>query len=164
MYLRGNMHQLVYSFRWGFLSDRIVEVLSKYTTEDNITGDQKEVIAEGISFIEMTLSGRKQITTRTYESNALESIKIYNKSLSIVLEMPDLPSKVDIKEIEKTFKDLKHSLRQIIDGKPVSTKEIKRTKDFFNILRKVTLDDSATILNDLYESRSASPWGLIPTT
>jgi len=165
MYLQESMHRLVDSFKLGFLSDRITKALSKY--EENggrVSSDEEKILNEGVSLVEMVLSGRKQITTGTYESNALESLMIYNKSLSIVLDMPNLPSEINAAEIEKIFNDLKNNLARMAAGERVSAEEVRKTKIFFDIFRKATLDDSTTIINGLYESRSSLEWELPPET
>jgi len=161
MYLQNEMGRLEYSFRFGFLSDRIVESLSKYEKEAaKMSQDDEKVLREGISFFEMVLKGKEQITTGVYESNALESLMTYNRSLSIVLDMPDLPKEINAKKIEEIFGELKENLCKIVEGKKVSPLEICKTKNFFNYLRESTLNDSTTIINGLYESRRSDRWEL----
>ncbi len=152
------MHSLVNSFNWGFLSDRIVEALSLYSQGKPLSKKQKEALEEGIAFFKTILSGRKQITTENFESNALESIKIYNKSISVILEMPEVPQRIDIQEIQNTLEKLENNLSSISQGKTIPSREIKKTLSFFQVLQKVTLDDSSTIMNDIYESRSGGQW------
>jgi hypothetical protein len=165
MYLQEDLPRLVHSFEWGFLSDRLVESLSKYARTGTTTQDEKKVLEEGISFVDLILNGRKQITTGQYESNALESLIIYNKSVSIILDMPDLRAQeIDAREIEKIFEAFKTNLIQIVKGEQVSPQSIDKTKDFFNSLREATLDDGTSIINGLYESRSSKKWELIPGT
>jgi len=161
MHLQNEMSRLEYSFRFGFLSDRIVESLSKYEKETTkLPEDDKKVLGEGISFFEMVLKGKEQITTGVYESNALESLMTYNRSLSIVLDMPDLPKEMNAEKIEEIFEELKESLCKIVEGKKVSPLEIRKTRSFFNCLRESTLNDSTTIINGLYESRRSDRWEL----
>jgi len=155
------MHRLVDSFRLGFLSDRIVEALSKYRENGTrISQDAKAVLSEGAFFIDQVLNGRKQITTGIYEKNALESIMIYNKSVSIVLDMPDIPAEINAEKIEKIFVDLKDSLVRMSRGEKVPSDKFEIAKSFFNYLREKTLTDSTTIMNGLYESRRSGRWEL----
>jgi hypothetical protein len=161
MYVQNNMHRLVHSFKWGFLFDRIARALSGYETKDGkASEEEKKIILEGASFIDMVLNGGKQISTGVYQSNALESLMLYNKSLSIVLDMPDLPSEIDIAKIEGIFEELKSNLLEMGKGGCLSLEEVGRTKKFFNMLREATLDDSTTIMNGFYESRGSKKWGL----
>lgn len=165
MYLQNEMGRLEYSFRFGFLSDRIAESLSKYEKEaKKLSQDDKKTLEEGISFFEMVLKGKAQITTGVYESNALESLMTYNRSLSIVLDMPDISKEISVKRIEEIFGELKGNLCKIVEGKSVSPPEIRRTKSFFDCLREATLNDSTTIINGLYESRRSDRWELPPET
>jgi hypothetical protein len=159
MYLQREMSRLEYSFKFGFLSDRIVESLSKYEkTTEKLSQNDKKVLSEGISFFEMVLKGKEQISTGIYESNALESLMTYNRSLSIVMDMPDLPKEISAKKIEEIFTEFKKSLQEIIEGEKVPLPEVRKTKTFFNCLREWTLSDSTTVLNGLYESRRSGRW------
>src|SRR5271157_2232169 len=104
MYLQNKMSRLEYSFRFGFLSDRIVETLSRYEKEGSkVSKDDKKVLNEAISFFDTVLKGKEQITTGVYGSNSLESLMTYNRSVSIILDMPNLPKEIDAKKIEKIF-------------------------------------------------------------
>ena len=159
------MHRLLHSFKWGFTSDRIAEALSKYDVKGvRLSEEERKALNEGVSFIAMVLDGRKQIITGIYQSNALESLMIYNKSLSIVLDMPDLPAEINASKIEEIFKDLRNNLAKMIDGAQVSPEEVDRIKRFFNLLREATLDDSTTIMNGFYESRGSDKWESTPET
>jgi hypothetical protein len=165
MYLQNNMHRLLNSFKWGFTSDRIAEALSKYNVKGRrLSEEDRKVLNEGVAFIVMVLNGRKQITAGVYQSNALESLMIYNKSLSIVLDMPDLPAEINSSKIEEIFVDIRNNLVKMIDGAQVSSKEVDRIKKFFNMLREATLDDSTSIMNGFYESRGSGKWESIPET
>jgi len=155
------MYRLVDSFRLGFLSDRIVEALCKYEKNDaEVSKKEKAVLDEGVSLIEKVLNGRRQISTGVYEKNALESIMIYNKSVSIVLDIPEMAKEVSVEKIEQIFADLKNSLARMARGEKVSIEKIERTKSFFNYLRKETLDDGTDIINGVYESRRSGKWEL----
>lgn len=162
MYLQDHMHRLAQSFKWGFLFDRIVETLSRYEIKQELTEKEKKTLDEGVSFIEMVLNGGKQITTGIYQTNALESLMLYNKSLSVILSTLDLTVEIDVAEIEKMLAELKKDLQEIVKGGQISSEKVKRIKEFFDVLRKTTLDESATIINGFYESRSPDKWELTP--
>lgn len=162
MYLEGNTHGLVNSFKWGFLSDNVVDALSRVSEGKEISEEQQESLKEGVSFIQTILSGREQVKTERYEANALESIKIYSKSLDILLEMPDLPRQVDMEEIENLFKNLRNTLCKILDGEHLDEMDVKKTLFFFHGLQKITLDDSSSILDEFNDSRSLGEWELSP--
>jgi hypothetical protein len=124
------------------------------------SGEEKVALDEGIAFIDMILSGGKQITEGIVVSNALESLMLYNKSLPIVLDMPDLPEQIDAKTIERIFEELKDNLKHIRNSVLISNDKIVRTTGFFNSLREKTLEDSTVIMNGLYESRRSDKWEL----
>lgn len=165
MYLQNEISHLEYSFRFGFLSDRIVEAVAKYEKEGkNISKEIKDVFAEGVSFFDMVLRGKEQITTGMYGSNPLESLMTYNRSLSIILDMPDLSQEIDTNKIKAIFEEFKNNLEKMIAGKEVNAIEVTKTKDFFNCLRESTLSDSSDIINGLNESRRIDRWELHPET
>lgn len=159
MYLQNSMHRLLDSFKLGFTSDRIVSVLNKLEKENTVTVNDKAVVEEGVEIIDLILQGKEQIETGQYGSNALDSLKLYNKSLSIVLDMPETGGKISAKRIKEIFNKLKRELGKIADGKGTK-KEIEDVKSFFDCLRSITLDDSTTIMNDLNEPRSNFKWEL----
>ena len=155
------MLRLVVSFRLGFLSDRVVEALCKYEKNDaEVSKKEKAILNEGVSLIGKVLNGRRQMSTGVYEKNALESIMIYNKSVSVVLDTPDLAREVNVEKIEEIFVDLKNSLAGMARGEKISTEKFERTKSFFNYLRKETLDDGTEIINGVYASRRSGKWEL----
>jgi hypothetical protein len=159
MYLQNSMHRLLDSFKLGFTSDRIVSVLGKLEKENNVTENDKAVVEEGVGIIDLILQGKEQIETGQYGSNALESLKLYNKSVSVVLDMPETGGEISAKRIKEIFYKLKRELSKIADGKGTK-KEIENVKFFFDCLRTNTLDDSTTIMNDLNEPRSSHKWEL----
>jgi len=160
MYPQDHLYRIVNSFKWGFFSDRIVGALTEYENKGRISGEGLGTLEEGISFIDMILSGGKQITDGIQVSNALESLMVYNKSLSIILDMPDLPEPINTKKIQEIFEGLKDNLIQISRGNSISVKKVAKTKSFFNCLREKTLEDSTVIMNGLYESRRSDKWQL----
>jgi len=162
MYIQDHMHRLAQSFKWGFLFDRIVETLCRYEIKQELTEKDKKTLDESVSFIEMVLNGGKQITTGIYQTNALESLMLYNKSLSVILSMSDLTTEINVAEIEEMLKELKNDLQKIVKGEQITSEKVKRIKEFFNMLRMTTLDESATIINGFYESRSPDKWELAP--
>jgi hypothetical protein len=154
------MYRIVNSFRWGFLSDRIVKSLTSYRKNKRTLEEEKVALDEGIAFIDMILSGGKQITEGIVVRNSLESLMLYNKSLPIVLDMPNLPEQIDAKAIERIFEELKDNLKHICSGDQISDDKVVRTIAFFNALREKTLEDSTVIMNGLYESRRSDKWEL----
>ncbi|MGB9622368.1 MAG: hypothetical protein ACPL07_00855 [Candidatus Bathyarchaeia archaeon] len=127
-----------------------------------MTEKERKTLDEGVSFIEMVLNGGKQITTGIYQTNALESLTLYNKSLSVILNMSDLTAEINMAGIEEMLAELKNDLQKIVKGEQISPEKVKRIKEFFNMLRITTLDESATIINGFYESRSPDRWELTP--
>jgi len=160
MYLTNGMNHLVDSFKIGFLSDRIVDALSKYAPDSpqKIAAAEKSALSDGAFFLEKVLNGKRQMSTGAYEKNALESIMVYNKSVSIVLGIPDFSKKIDSKEIESIFKELRDNLNRITNGESVPKEEIEKITKFFHYLRKQTLDDSTAIMDGVYESRRINKW------
>jgi uncharacterized protein related to proFAR isomerase len=154
------MNRIVNSFRWGFLSDRIVKSLTDFRKNKRISEEEKVALDEGIDFIDMILKGGKQITEGIVVSNALESLTLYNKSLPIVLDMPNLPQQINAKTIERIFEEFKDNLKQISNGVLISDDKLVTTTGFFNALREKTLEDSTAIMNGLYESRRSDKWEL----
>lgn len=159
MYLQNNMHHLLDSFKLGFTSDRIVSVLSKIEKGTPLTESDKEVIEEGVNLINLVLQGREQIDTGQYGSNALESLKMYNKSVSIVLEMPEMGGEISVTKVKRVFNSLREKTCKVAEGKATKN-DIANVKFFFNSLREATLDDSTTIMNGLNDSRSRDRWEL----
>jgi hypothetical protein len=153
------MHRLLDSFKLGFTSDRIVSVLSKIEKGKPLTESEKKVIEEGVGLIDLVLQGREQMDTGQYGSNALESLKMYNKSLIVVLDMPEMSGEINATQVKRVFSSLREKTCKVIDGKATKN-EMKDVKFFFNSLREATLDDSTTIMNGLNDSRSKDRWEL----
>jgi hypothetical protein len=153
------MHRLLDSFKLGFTSDRIVIVLEKIEKGEKIEESDKKVIEEGVGLIDLVLQGRDQMDTGQYGSNALESLKMYNRSLSIVIDMPEMGGEINPTQVKRIFAKLKEEMHKTAEGKATKG-DIDNVKSFFNSLREATLDDSTTIMNGLNESRSRDKWEL----
>jgi hypothetical protein len=152
------MHRLLDSFKLGFTSDRIALVLSKIQKNVKPSEPERKVVDEGIELINQILQGREQIDTGQFGSNSLDSLKLYNKSLNVILDTPEpFGEEINFKQIKGVFCKLRNSLEKIEEGK-ASEEEIKNAKFFFESLRMATLDDSTTIVNGLNESRSQEKW------
>ncbi|MGD6807754.1 MAG: hypothetical protein ACQCN4_12450 [Candidatus Bathyarchaeia archaeon] len=165
MYLQKEMSHLEFAFRFGFLSDRLVEAIAKYEKEGKTIGKEvKAVFTEGVGFFDMVLKGKEQVTTGVYGSNPLESLMTYNRSLSIILDMPNIAEQMDANKIKVIFEEFKQNLERMAAGEQVNLVEVAKTKDFFNCLRESTLSDSSDIINGLDDSRRMDRWELHPET
>jgi hypothetical protein len=156
--------RIIYSFKWGFLSDRIVEIIKKYEIREKITDEDKITLGKANNLFEMIISGEKQANTGKFSMNALEDLKLYNRSKEIfdtTKFFNELSDYVIDKKISEIMLAMQKTINDIISEN--ENIDVKNVKNFFNSLQKLTVDEGRGLLEDLYEQRDSKKWGLLGT-
>jgi len=158
--------RLAYSFRWGFIADRVVEILTRYTKGQFPSENEKELLEMARKIFHMILKGEEQASSGKFKMNSLDSIKIYNRSLSIFnteifLSNISNISNISNSKMSEIISKMDSSIAKIINSEtPEVDVEIEIL--FFDLLRELTLEESEFILDGFYESRGIRKWSSLP--
>jgi hypothetical protein len=154
--------RMVLAFKWGFLSDRVVEILTYYKQNGDLNPDDEMILNSASELLHKIIEGYEQADSGEYYMNALESLKLYNRTLDIIntenfittlSEYSDPKLKKFILYMDEIIQNVKEKKSKV---------DLEHILLFFNLLRDLTLDESHGILEGVYDNRGIRRWGLMP--
>ena len=148
--------RLAYSFRWGFIADRVVEILTRYKRGQFPSENDKEVLKMARKVLKMILKGEEQANSGRFRMNSLDAIKIYNRSLSIFNTEKYL-SNISNTKMSEIISKMDSSIAKILQSE-THEEDVEIEILFFDLLRELTLEESQFILDGFYESRGIRKW------
>lgn len=152
--------RLALSFKWGFIADGIVEVIQKYKNGSSITEKDIEVLNSARNLLDMIVKGEEEAISGVFNMYSLESIKIFNRSMSII-NTENFFHSISDKKISNFVMEMNSSLQSIINNE-MPEKEYNTELKFFELLRQLTLDESGGVIDNYYESRGLRKWSNLP--
>ncbi|MFC1803401.1 hypothetical protein ACFL0D_05480 [Thermoproteota archaeon] len=157
-----NDRKLVDSFRWGFLADRVFEILSLFQNDGILYEDDAHIIESAHDILMKILEGDEQVNSGIYSMNALEALKLYNRSIEIIYtqDFISLLAKIKDPELKNIIKSMDEALLNVKDKK--KTEYLITTIKFFDLLRDLTLDESNNMIKGIYNNRGLRKWSSMP--
>ena len=153
--------RIVSAFKWGFLSDRIVETIKKYKKTNSLSEDDREIINDARELLSNILKGEEQYNNGKYNLNALESFVIFNRSMNIISTdefLTEISSFSADSGIGELVTKMDSTFNKLLESNKLSDDEITLSLIFFDMLRALTLDESQHVLNAYYENRGRRIW------
>ena len=148
--------RLAFSLKWGFASDKIVDILKKYVEGTEPSDEDKEVLIMAQRLFDMILKGEEQANSGNYGMNFLESIKIYNRSMSII-NTREFISNISDESTRDIIINMNLSLDKIIKSEPFD-EALNRELLFFDLMRELTLNETEDVIDGFYESKGMRKW------
>lgn len=139
------------TFKWGFFSDSVVRTIDTYKSSGKIPKNKskdEKLLTKAHDFLEMVEKGEEQVNTGRLQSNAVDSIGAYRRSLSTFIYYH--PDQEDFKSY---IKSIKKSINNMIKSEYVDSQQIELTKRFFIAMSKSTFEETERLL----EKRKESP-------
>jgi len=151
--------RLAFSLKWGFTSDRIVEILDKYRKGRLPTEEDKDVLKMARMLFDMILKGEEQANSGNFGMNFLESIKVYNRSISII-NTREFLSIMSNESMNEVIKNMDLSFDKIIKSEPLEG-VLNRELLFFDLMRELTLNETEDVIDGFYESKGMRKWSYL---
>ncbi len=142
------------AFKWGFFSDGVVRTIELYPSGEipKNKNKEKKLLTKAHEFLEMVEKGEQQVDTGRLQSNAVDSIGAYRRSLSaFIYHQPDN------RDFKSYIESMKNSLSGMIKSEYVDPQQIEMIKQFFKVMSVSTFEETERLL----EKRKETPkWTL----
>lgn len=138
-----DIHELDRAFKLGFFSDNVVRTLALYKERGRILNNEDrstQQLAKAYEFLELVEKGKEQVNTGMLQSNAIDSIGAYRRSLSVfICDRPDVDFQIYIDNI-------KNGINRILKSEDVEALQIETIERFFKTISEATLEETEKLL------------------
>jgi hypothetical protein len=126
----------------GFFADKTVRLLEQTQPLD---ANSEKLLREVLHFIEKAKKGERQVESGKLAGDALDSIGIYSRAIRII-SLQSIEEGLTL-QIRKAFRDMLNAIesevRLTIRDREINPENLKKTRNFFNLVRRQTLNEAS---------------------
>jgi len=126
----------------GFFADKVVGLLEKRTS---LTDYDQKLLKDILNFVEKAEKGERQVESGRLGSDALDSIGAYSRAVRIIA-MQSIEGGLTapmVQAFREMLAGIKAEVGEAIKSKTTDPNSMKKTHDFFKMIRKQTLSEAS---------------------
>ena len=126
----------------GFFADNVVTTIRQ---KSPVKSQQEALLYEILAYISSIQKGKEQVSTLKLSDDAMNSINAYDRVLKIVVKM--FRDNLDKGVVDKLTTGINVEVQHALETKMIEPEKLVTTMNFFQLLQKSTLQESASNFN-----------------